>query len=100
MSTWGQTLSTLLLKTIAVHGSRLAACVLAMIWFFELRGRFRRCEVHPVDATHYRFTVRDSDGSERIEDYSSYEDLLSRTRQLETEWHRHGWTGPHSRDIR
>jgi len=70
-----------------------------MVWFFEHKGRFRRCEVHP-EATHYRLVVGYSDGTERTEEYAHFEDLMRRTKRLEQEWTREGWQGPFSRDLR
>jgi hypothetical protein len=69
----------------------------AMIWFFENSGKYRRCELHPLRQNHYRLIIHDVDGSEKVESYEQYDDLLRRTEQLATEWTRTGWSGPFSR---
>lgn len=71
-----------------------------MIWFYEHKGQFRRCELHPDNAHLYRLIIQDTDGTERVEAYEEYADVVRRTEQLASDWTRAGWGGPYSRDIR
>ncbi len=68
-----------------------------MIWFFENNGQFCRCELYPLDQQHYRLVIHGIDGTEKVESYGDYDDVLRRTEQLATEWTRAGWRGPFSR---
>ena len=70
-----------------------------MIYFYERRGRFTRCEIHLTDDAPYELIVGDADGSNQVERFSSYDDLMTRLGGLHNELTQRGWDGPHGRDL-
>ena len=70
-----------------------------MIYFYERRGRFTRCKVHMFDETPYELVIDDANGSHRVEQFASYDDLIKRLDALHSELTRRGWGGPHGRDL-
>jgi hypothetical protein len=70
-----------------------------MIYFYERRGRFTRCEIEMADDAPYQLIVGDADGSNRVEHFTSYADLVKRLGGLHTELTERGWDGPHGRDL-
>jgi hypothetical protein len=70
-----------------------------MVWFFENKGQFRRCELHPDEPKVYRLIIYDIDGTEKVETYKEFADVLRRTQELASELTGAGWRGPFSRDI-
>jgi hypothetical protein len=71
-----------------------------MIWFFERKGTHLRCEVRSiVEGDRYELVITDADGNERVESFTNSNDLAKRTLELETQWVRDGWNGPHMRFL-
>jgi hypothetical protein len=71
-----------------------------MIWFFERKGTHLRCEVRSiVEGDRYELVITDADGIERVESFSNSNDLHKRTVELENQWARDGWNGPHMRFL-
>jgi hypothetical protein len=70
-----------------------------MIWFFERKGQYVRCETRKTAAGSYELVITDSDGAERIESFADSSDLARRQIELERSLSTDGWTGPHGREI-
>jgi hypothetical protein len=64
-----------------------------MIWFFEKKGQFVRCETRKADDGSYELVITEADGTERVERFADSASLAKRQVILEQE----GWTGPHGR---
>ena len=70
-----------------------------VIHFYERGGRFRRCEVRVLDDNSYELVIVDHGGSESVEEFAQYDDMVRRIEALHCEWRRQGWTGPYGRDL-
>jgi hypothetical protein len=70
-----------------------------MIWFFERKGTYVRCETRKTAAGGYELVITEPDGTERIESFEDSADLARRQIQLERTLGTEGWTGPHGRET-
>ncbi len=70
-----------------------------MIWFFERKGQFVRCEARQAPDGMYELIVIDADGSERLERFENSADLQKRQVAVEQQFVSEGWTGPHGREM-
>ncbi len=70
---------------------------LRMIWFFEKRGSYVRCETREAGDGTYELVITEADGTERIERFADSADLARRQVELERGYAADGWTGPHGR---
>ncbi len=68
-----------------------------MIWFFEKRGQYVRCETRKADDGAYELVITSPDGMERVERFEDSRDLARRQVELEHGYTLEGWTGPHGR---
>ena len=68
-----------------------------MIWFFEKKGQFVRCETRKAADGFYELVITDADGSERVERFEDSASLAKRQVSLEQSLTHEGWTGPHGR---
>jgi hypothetical protein len=71
-----------------------------MIWFFERDGSHLRCEVRPhIEGDRYELVITEPDGTERLESFTTSNDLNCRAQALGEAWEKEGWTGPHMRFL-
>ncbi len=70
-----------------------------MIWFFEKRGTYVRCETRKTDDGAYELLITEPDGTERIERFEDSGELARRQVELEQGYAADGWTGPHGRVL-
>ena len=70
-----------------------------MIWFFERRGQYVRCETRKTPEGTYELVVTSDDGTERVERFDDSTVLAKRQVEIEQELATDGWTGPHGRDM-
>lgn len=71
-----------------------------MVWFYERKGSFTRCEARPAaDGVGFELAITGPDGTERIERFSDQDTLHARQEELEAALTTEGWTGPHGRII-
>jgi hypothetical protein len=70
-----------------------------MIWFFERRGKYVRCETRKTPDGAYELVVTGEDGAERIERFDDSSALAKRQVEIEHGLASEGWTGPHGRDT-
>jgi hypothetical protein len=68
-----------------------------MIWFFERKGEYVRCETRKADDGVYELVVTEADGRERVERFDDSMSLAKRQVDLERSLTAEGWTGPHGR---
>lgn len=68
-----------------------------MIWFFEKKGAYVRCETRKSDDGVYELVITAPDGTERVERFADSADLARRQVDLEHGYAADGWTGPHGR---
>jgi len=68
-----------------------------MIWFFERRGEYVRCETRKGADGAFELVVTDPDGTERVERFTDSAALAKRQVELEHGLTADGWTGPHGR---
>ncbi len=66
-----------------------------MFWWFERKGDFLRLEVLQLAADKYELRVIYPDATERVEMFSTADDLAKRQKQLQRAMADEGWTGPH-----
>ncbi len=70
---------------------------LEMIWFFERRGEYVRCETRQTTDGAYELVITQPDGSERVERFEDGATMAKRQVELEHGLAAEGWTGPHGR---
>jgi hypothetical protein len=71
-----------------------------VVFFFERRGQFIRCESRPSsDGDGLELLILYPDGREEIERFSSSEELNRRQLELEHDLTSAGWFGPHGRIV-
>jgi hypothetical protein len=70
-----------------------------MIWFFERRGKYVRCETRKTALGTYELVVTNDDGTERVERFDDSAALAKRQVEIEQGLTADGWTGPHGRDT-
>jgi hypothetical protein len=70
-----------------------------MIFFFEQRGRYMRCELMPLGDGSAELIVVDPDGAQTREFLPSSSDIPRRVAELSETLHNAGWWGPVGRDI-
>ena len=68
-----------------------------MIWFFEKKGQFVRCDTRKAGDGYYELVITDADGTERVERFEDSASLAKRQVSLEQSLAEEGWTGPHGR---
>jgi hypothetical protein len=68
-----------------------------MIWFFERKGQYVRCETRKATDGAYELVITDADGAERVERFQESASLAKRQVELEHTLTAEGWTGPHGR---
>lgn len=68
-----------------------------MIWFFEKRGEYVRCETRKAADGAYELVITTPDGAERVERFEDSADLAQRQVEVEHGYAAEGWTGPHGR---
>ncbi len=68
-----------------------------MIWFFEKKGQYVRCETRKAVDGAYELVITLPDGSERVERFEDSAELAKRQVALEHGYTTDGWTGPHGR---
>jgi hypothetical protein len=71
-----------------------------MVWFYERRGSFIRCETRDATAGKgFELLVIEPDGTERVEHFDDSATLARRQSELENNLAHDGWTGPFGRTI-
>jgi hypothetical protein len=70
-----------------------------MIFFFEQRGRYVRCELTPLGDGSAELVVVDPDGGQTREFLACSGDIPRRVAELSETLHNAGWWGPVGRDI-
>jgi len=68
-----------------------------MIWFFERKGQYVRCETRKADDGAFELVITDADGAERVERFQDSASMARRQVELENSLTQDGWTGPHGR---
>jgi hypothetical protein len=68
-----------------------------MFWWFEREGELLRVEVVERTPRQYEIRVVDSNGAERVENFTTSQDVDRRHRELVSTITEEGWTGPHGR---
>lgn len=68
-----------------------------MIWFFEKRGAYVRCEAREAAPGRYELVITQPDGTEQIETFEDSTEMTRRQVQVEQGLSADGWTGPHGR---
>ena len=68
-----------------------------MIWFFERKGQYVRCETRKATDGCYELVITDANGTERVERFDDSTSLAKRQVDLEHTFVADGWTGPHGR---
>ena len=68
-----------------------------MIWFFEKKGHYVRCETRKATDGVYELVIVDTNGAERVERFNDSASLARRQVDLEHSLVAEGWTGPHGR---
>jgi len=68
-----------------------------MIWFFEKKGQYVRCETRKAADGAYELVITDAAGAERVERFQDSASLAKRQVDLEQTLSSDGWTGPHGR---
>jgi hypothetical protein len=68
-----------------------------MIWFFEKKGQYVRCETRKADDGAYELVITEADGTERVERFEESAAMARRQVELENSLTAEGWTGPHGR---
>ncbi len=68
-----------------------------MIWFFERRGQYLRCETRQTGDGSYELVVTEPDGTERIERFTHSSAMTKRQLELDHGLTVEGWSGPHGR---
>jgi len=68
-----------------------------MIWFFEKKGQYVRCETRKATDGSYELVITNADGTERVERFEDSASLAKRQVDLEHALSEEGWTGPHGR---
>jgi hypothetical protein len=68
-----------------------------MIWFFEKKGQYVRCETRKAADGVYELVIVDASGVERVERFEDSAKLAKRQVDLEQMLAAEGWTGPHGR---
>jgi len=68
-----------------------------MIWFFERKGEYVRCETRKSADGAFELVITDPDGAERVERFADSAALAKRQVELEHGLTADGWTGPHGR---
>jgi hypothetical protein len=70
-----------------------------VIWFYERRGAYVRCETRDVLREHgvFELVTLDANGSEQVERFTDSESLLKRQAELESTLLYDGWSGPFGR---
>jgi hypothetical protein len=68
-----------------------------MIWFFERKGEYVRCETRRGPNDSYELVVTNPDGSERVERFTDSAAMAKRQVEIEHGLTADGWTGPHGR---
>jgi len=68
-----------------------------VIWFFERKGQYVRCETRKTDDGEYELAITDADGVETVERFGDSASLAKRQVQLEKTLADEGWNGPHGR---
>ena len=70
-----------------------------MIFFYELEGRYLRCEVHPrADGRSAELIVTNPDGESTVEVLSGG-DVTRRVSELQSTMVQAGWWGPLGREF-
>lgn len=71
-----------------------------MVWFYERKGSFIRCETRTASSGQgFELVVVKPDGSEHVEHFDDSSTLARRQAELETTFTHDGWTGPFGRTI-
>jgi hypothetical protein len=70
-----------------------------MFWWFKRGEQFIGYEARQVGSDFFELTVRQPDGSERVERLNDQQALLDRQRALDSELAGAGWTGPHGWNL-
>jgi hypothetical protein len=68
-----------------------------MIWFFEKKGQYVRCETRKAPDGAYELVITDANGVERVERFEESAAMAKRQVDLERTMTADGWTGPHGR---
>ena len=68
-----------------------------MIWFFEKKGQYVRCETRKGASGGYELVITDASGAERVERFDDSASMAKRQVELEQTLTADGWTGPHGR---
>jgi len=68
-----------------------------MIWFFERKGAYLRCETRLGPGGSYELVITDPDGKERVERFTDSGEMAKRQVEIEKGLTAEGWTGPHGR---
>jgi hypothetical protein len=68
-----------------------------MIWFFERKGEYVRCETRKAADGTYELVITNADGTEQIERFNDSSALAKRQVEIERGLTAEGWTGPHGR---
>lgn len=76
---------------------RVLCSIKQMIWFFERKGKYVRCETRKGNDGAYELVITAPDGTERVERFEDSGELARRQVDLEHGYAAEGWTGPHGR---
>jgi len=68
-----------------------------MIWFFERKGLYVRCETRKTTDGAYELVITKADGTEDVERFDDSATLAKRQVEIEQGLTSDGWTGPHGR---
>jgi len=68
-----------------------------MIWFFERKGLYVRCETRKTADGAYELVITKADGTEDVERFDDSAALAKRQVEIEQGLTSEGWTGPHGR---
>ena len=68
-----------------------------MVWFFERKGEYVRCETRKATDGAYELVVTVPGSPERIERFYDTTEMARRQVEIEQSLTTTGWTGPHGR---
>ncbi|MGE5244098.1 MAG: hypothetical protein ACM3SQ_07715 [Betaproteobacteria bacterium] len=67
-----------------------------MVWFFERKGEYLRCETRQVDGG-FELVITEPGGTERVERFDDSAAMARRQVELERGLTGNGWSGPYGR---
>ncbi len=70
-----------------------------MVWFFERRGEYVRCETRQAPDGRFELVVTEPGGIERVESFDDSQIMARRQVELEHGLTADGWNGPSGRSV-